>query len=61
MLRLMNLTMGTSVCQLMVVRGLPFRVADLKLPLFSREPESSTKQARISKQGFTQVNEKQHF
>ena len=40
MLRLMNLTMGTSVCQLMVVSGLPFRVADLKLPLFSREPES---------------------
>ena len=41
MLRLMNLTMGTSVCQLMVVSGLPFRVADLKLPLFSREPESN--------------------
>lgn len=58
MLRLMNLTTGTSVCQTMVVSGLPFRVAYLKLPLFSSAPAGTGGVGlRCSKGGFTAAEE----
>ena len=35
--KLMNLTIGVAVCHAIVVRGFPFRVAYLKVPLYLME------------------------